>query len=66
MGQSTQRGRRHADTVETKWLEGLVSLTETRSYSHSAQLRHVTQPAFGRRIQALEAWIGIDLGDRSS
>ncbi|MCK7497041.1 MAG: LysR family transcriptional regulator [Comamonadaceae bacterium] len=32
----------------------------------SAQLRHVTQPAFSRRIQALEAWAGIDLVDRSS
>jgi DNA-binding transcriptional LysR family regulator len=29
-------------------------------------LRHVTQPAFSRRIQALEAWTGIDLVDRSS
>ncbi|WP_163468518.1 LysR family transcriptional regulator, partial [Klebsiella michiganensis] len=42
--------------VETKWLEDFVSLAETRSFSRSAQLRHVTQPAFSRRIQALEAW----------
>ena len=58
-----------ADTlraVETKWLEDFVSLAETRSFSRSAQLRHVTQPAFSRRIQALEAWAGIDLVDRSS
>ena len=53
-------------TVETKWLEDFVSLAETRSFSRSAQLRHVTQPAFSRRIQALEAWAGIDLVDRSS
>jgi DNA-binding transcriptional LysR family regulator len=52
--------------VETKWLEDFVSLAETRSFSRSAQLRHVTQPAFSRRIQALEAWAGIDLVDRSS
>jgi len=52
--------------VETKWLEDFVSLAETRSFSRSAQLRHVTQPAFSRRIQALEAWTGIDLVDRSS
>ena len=51
--------------VETKWLEDFVSLAETRSFSRSAQLRHVTQPAFSRRIQALEAWAGIDLVDRS-
>jgi len=52
--------------VETKWLEDFVSLAETRSFSRSAQLRHVTQPAFSRRIQALEAWAGVDLVDRSS
>ena len=52
--------------VETKWLEDFVSLAETRSFSRSAQLRHVTQPAFSRRIQALEAWAGVDLVDRSN
>ena len=52
--------------METKWLEDFVSLAETRSFSRSAQLRHVTQPAFSRRIQALEAWAGADLVDRSS
>ena len=52
--------------METKWLEDFVSLAETRSFSRSAQLRHVTQPAFSRRIQALEAWAGTDLIDRSA
>ncbi len=52
--------------METKWLEDFVSLAETRSFSRSATLRHVTQPAFSRRIQALEAWAGTDLVDRSS
>lgn len=52
--------------METKWLEDFVSLAETRSFSRSAQLRHVTQPAFSRRIQALEAWAGTDLVDRRS
>jgi DNA-binding transcriptional LysR family regulator len=52
--------------METKWLEDLVSLAETRSFSRSAQLRHVTQPAFSRRIQSLESWAGTDLVDRSS
>jgi DNA-binding transcriptional LysR family regulator len=57
---------RYTLPVETKWLEDFVSLAETRSFSRSAQLRHVTQPAFSRRIQALEAWAGLDLVDRSS
>ena len=52
--------------METKWLEDFVSLAETHSFSRSAQLRHVTQPAFSRRIQSLEAWAGTDLVDRSS
>ena len=51
--------------MDTKWLDDFVSLAETRSFSRSAQLRHVTQPAFSRRIQALEAWAGVDLVDRS-
>ena len=52
--------------METKWLEDFVSLAETRSFSRSALLRHVTQPAFSRRIQSLEAWAGTDLVDRSA
>jgi DNA-binding transcriptional LysR family regulator len=52
--------------MDTKWLEDFVSLAETRSFSRSAQLRHVTQPAFSRRIQSLEGWAGTDLVDRSS
>ncbi|MET0541115.1 MAG: LysR substrate-binding domain-containing protein [Variovorax sp.] len=52
--------------METKWLEDFISLAETRSFSRSAQLRHVTQPAFSRRIQALEGWAGTDLVDRTS
>jgi len=52
--------------METKWLEDFLSLAETRSFSRSALLRHVTQPAFSRRIQALEAWAGVDLVDRSA
>ncbi len=59
-------GAPHNPAMETKWLEDFVSLAETRSFSRSAQLRHVTQPAFSRRIQSLEAWAGSDLVDRSA
>jgi DNA-binding transcriptional LysR family regulator len=52
--------------MDTKWLEDLVSLAKTRSFSQSAKLRQVTQPAFSRRIKALEAWAGSDLVDRST
>jgi DNA-binding transcriptional LysR family regulator len=52
--------------MESKWLEDFISLAETRSFSRSAELRHVTQPAFSRRIQSLESWLGSDLIDRTS
>lgn len=51
--------------MELKWLEDFLSLAETRSFSRSAEERHVTQPAFSRRIRALEIWLGTDLLDRS-
>ena len=52
--------------MEVKWLEDFLSIVETHSFSRSAELRHVTQPAFSRRIRALEAWLGADLIDRTT
>ncbi|GED22438.1 LysR substrate-binding domain-containing protein [Halomonas sabkhae] len=52
--------------LETKWLEDFVALANTRSFSASARQRHVTQPAFSRRIRALEQAVGITLVDRST
>lgn len=52
--------------MEIKWLEDFISLVETRNFSRSAQLRHVTQPAFSRRIRSLETWLGTDLVDRTT
>jgi len=52
--------------MEIKWVEDFLSVVETLNFSRSAKLRHVTQPAFGRRIRALETWLGAELFDRSS
>lgn len=52
--------------MDIKWLEDFLNLTQTRNFSRSAEERNVTQPAFSRRIRALEAWVGTDLIDRSS
>ena len=52
--------------MEIKWLEDFLSLAETGSFSRSAEQRHVTQPAFSRRIKALENWVGAELIDRTS
>ena len=52
--------------MELKWLEDFLRLARTGSFSRSAVERHVTQPAFGRRIRALEGWLGVALVDRST
>jgi DNA-binding transcriptional LysR family regulator len=52
--------------VQIKWLEDFLMLAQTRSFTRSAELRHVTHPAFGRRIKALETWAGTPLIDRDS
>jgi LysR family transcriptional regulator, hypochlorite-specific transcription factor HypT len=52
--------------METRWLEDFIVLAESGSFTRSAQTRHLTQPAFSRRIKALESWVGCDLIDRSS
>ena len=48
------------------WLEDFLALTTTGNFSRAAAERNVTQPAFGRRIKALEEWLGVELFDRSS
>lgn len=52
--------------MELKWLEDFISLANTGSFSRSATERNVTQPAFSRRIKALEVWLGTELIDRST
>tara|TARA_R110001583_G_scaffold112883_1_gene262987 strand:+ start:5195 stop:6112 length:918 start_codon:yes stop_codon:yes gene_type:complete len=50
--------------MELKWLEDYLALAEHGSFSKAADARFVTQPAFSRRIRALENWLGIELVDR--
>lgn len=52
--------------MELKWLEDLVVLLEERSFTRAAARRHVTQPAFSRRIRLLEDWLGVEFADRST
>ncbi|MGR3758158.1 MAG: LysR family transcriptional regulator [Tranquillimonas sp.] len=52
--------------MEIGWLEDLAALAETENFSRAAQRRNVTQPAFSRRIQALETWVGTPLVARTS
>ncbi len=47
--------------MQMKWLEDLIALAQTRSFVRAAAQRHVTHPAFGRRIRSLEQWAGVAL-----
>jgi LysR family transcriptional regulator, hypochlorite-specific transcription factor HypT len=50
--------------MDLNWLADFVALTESGSFSRAAARRHVTQPAFSRRIRALEQWTGAPLFER--
>jgi LysR family transcriptional regulator, hypochlorite-specific transcription factor HypT len=52
--------------MELIWLEDYLALAETLNFSRAAELRHVTQPAFSRRIRALENWVSAALFSRTT
>ncbi len=51
--------------MDTGWLQDFMVLAETGSFTRAAALRNISQAAFSRRMQALEAWAGVTLIDRS-
>ena len=53
-------------TMNLSWLEDFLALAESGNFSRAAEQRHMTQPAFSRRIRALEEWLGVPLFDRGS
>ena len=52
--------------MELKWLEDFLALDAAKNFRIAAEQRYVSQPAFSRRIQALEAWVETPLFDRTS
>ncbi|HEX2012783.1 MAG TPA: LysR substrate-binding domain-containing protein [Roseateles sp.] len=48
------------------WLDDFLALAASGNFSRAAEERHMTQPAFSRRVRALEEWLGVALFDRSS
>lgn len=51
--------------MRLEWLEDLLAVLEAGSLNRAAEQRLLTQPAFSRRIQAIERYVGVDLFDRS-
>lgn len=51
--------------MQLSWLEDFIELARMRSFSRAAENRFITHPAFGRRIKALEQWVGAELVVRS-
>lgn len=52
--------------MELAWLEDFLALARERNFSRAAEARHVSQPAFSRRIRMLEDWLQTPLFDRDT
>ena len=50
--------------MDAAWLEDFLALIDCGQFSRAAEQRNITQPAFSRRIRALEDWVGAPLFDR--
>ena len=51
--------------MDFSWFKDLGNLSQTGNFSQAAELGNISQPAFSRRIKAIEAWVGVKLVDRS-
>ena len=51
--------------MNLSWLEDFLALLKSGNFSRAAEQRHMTQPAFSRRVRALEEWLGVALFDRT-
>jgi DNA-binding transcriptional LysR family regulator len=52
--------------MELIWIEDFLALSETGNFTRAAERRHTTQPAYSRRVQRLEAWLGTSLFEREA
>ncbi len=52
--------------MEINWLKDFVALAATKNFSRAAEVRFVSQPAFSRRIRALETYVGARLVNRET
>ena len=52
--------------MDLNWLYDFVYLGRTLNFTRAAEERNITQPAFSRRIQSLENWLGVPLIKRTT
>ena len=52
--------------MDTAWLEDFLAIVDEGGFRRAAERRAISQPAFSRRINALEEWVGASLFDRAS
>ena len=50
--------------MDIGWIDDLIAIEEKGSLSKAAEARNVTQPAFSRRIAAIEDWFGAEVVNR--
>lgn len=51
--------------MRLEWLEDILAVAQTGSFSEAAERRRLTQSAFSRRIQNIEDYVGVELFDRA-
>lgn len=51
--------------MRLEWLDDILAIADTGSFSGAAERRRLTQSAFSRRIQQIEEHVGVELFDRS-
>ena len=49
--------------MDIDWLKDFEALVAQKNFSRAAEERNVSQPAFSRRIRALEEGVGVTLID---
>jgi len=52
--------------MELAWLDDFLALARERNFSRAAETRHISQPAFSRRVRMLEDWLQAPLFDRDT
>ncbi|MFK7836810.1 MAG: LysR family transcriptional regulator [Sulfitobacter sp.] len=52
--------------MDMQWLDDVLVLLEERNMTRAAARRHITQPAFSRRIRSFEDWLGVEVLERGT